>query len=157
MQTSTEPHVAADRSAAGRPHPGLVTTDRTGIGEPVSQDVVVTYSEHAVAGRDATAGADRWSYTRTDRRICSVVSQDAAVVAIYAHDGLCDEVTGLDIGSGARHWVRTLLVQRHAGRHRGVRTLGQRAAGDPGAIELIEPTGGLDWWYDEQPAGCRNP
>ena len=131
------------------------TDDRAAIGEPVWQDVVVTYAARTVSGRDARTGAVRWSYTRTDRRICDVAAEDGAVVAIYAHDGLCDEVTGLDAGSGERIWVRTLLS---SGTPSDLRVSARSAnimLVTPRSIELIEPTGGLDWWYDDQPAACR--
>ncbi|MCW2529442.1 MAG: hypothetical protein JWM76_4302 [Pseudonocardiales bacterium] len=130
------------------------TTDRTAIGTPVQEDVVVTYGERTVNGRDAATGNVRWSYTRSDRLICSVVAQDSTVIAIYAHGGLCDEVTGLNAGSGQRKWVRTLLS---AGTEQTLKVSsrsGNVLLSTPASTELIEPTGGLDWWYEDQTAGC---
>lgn len=99
--------------------PAWHTSDRAALGDAVDLDVVVTFGGHTVTGRDARTGAARWTYTRTDRKLCTALVQDDTVMAVYAHDGICDEATGLDDASGKRVWTRTLLggqpVQAAAG------------------------------------------
>ncbi len=99
--------------------PAWHTSDRAALGDAVDLDVVVTFGGHTVTGRDARTGAVRWTYTRTDRSLCTALVQDDTVMAVYAHDGICDEATGLDDASGTRAWTRTLLggqpVQAAAG------------------------------------------
>ena len=59
-------------------------------------------------GRNARTGATTWSYTRTDRTVCTAAQLDGTTIAIYAVHGNCDEVTALDSGTGRRTWTRTL-------------------------------------------------
>jgi PQQ-like domain len=94
----------------------------------------------------------RWSYTRSDRALCTVAAQDGTAMAIYAHDGNCDEVTGLSAATGARSWVRTLFTD---GTDIAVTAQpGYVLIAAPGSLDLIEPTGGLDRWFDTPADGC---
>lgn len=136
------------------------TSDRSAVGQPVWLDVVVTFSAHTVVGRDAGTGTVRWSYSRDDRSICTVAAQNGAAVAIYAHDGNCDEATSLDVPTGKRLWVRTLFV---TGENIQVSSdQGHVLIVAPNLVELLEPTGGIDWWDekdgddDVSERGCRN-
>ena len=84
------------------------TPDRTAIGDPQWHGTVVTYSPHTVRGRNARTGRRTWSYTRTDRSVCTAVQTVGITVAVYAKDGNCDELTALDSNTGAIKWTRTL-------------------------------------------------
>lgn len=84
------------------------TSDATAIGTPVAGGTVVTYAAHTVRGRDAVTGRQTWSYTRTDRTVCTAVQTDSVTVAVYRLHGNCDELTALDSETGARRWTRTL-------------------------------------------------
>lgn len=84
------------------------TTDVTAIGTPFDGGTVVTYDEHSVQGRDAHTGRVTWSYTRTDRSVCTAMQTDDVTVAVYELHGNCDELTGLDSQTGQRQWTRTL-------------------------------------------------
>lgn len=133
------------------------TTDRMALGQPVYLDVVATYSTHTVAGRDATTGAVRWGYTRTDRSICSVVSDGSVVMAIYRHDGNCDELSALDADTGRRAWTRTQFDNGTP----TVQPIPQFVLEvTPGALDLIQPSGnppyggGATYWYYPQVNDC---
>jgi hypothetical protein len=84
------------------------TRDRTAIGHPQWRGTVVTYSPHTVRGRDARTGRQTWSYTRTDRSVCTAIQTAGTTVALYARDGNCDEITALNSNTGVREWTRTL-------------------------------------------------
>lgn len=86
------------------------SADRIAIGNPQSGGTIVTYSTHSVGGRDARTGARTWSYTRTDRDVCTAAQTSGVTVAIYANHGNCDELTALDSGTGRRLWTRTLDI-----------------------------------------------
>ena len=153
LRTSSRPGVALpDRPLPVRLRRTWQTTDTLAAGAPLWEDVVVTFSERTVTGRDARTGAARWSYTRSDRRTCAVLEENGVVVAAFARDGNCDELTGLDAVSGQRRWVRTAFGD---GAVAASAIPGQVLLVTAGATNLIEPTGGLDWWYQAQPAGCR--
>jgi hypothetical protein len=88
------------------------TSDRTAIGAPQTGGTVVTYSAHSVGGRDARTGQRTWVYTRTDRTVC-VAAQlatqpNGTTIAVYDHNGNCDELSAFDSGTGKRLWTRTL-------------------------------------------------
>ncbi len=132
------------------------TTDHTGIGSPVFEGTVITYSAHTVRGRDALTGRTVWSYTRTDRRVCNAAQLSGTTMAIYAHNGNCDEVTALYSDTGKRRWTRTLDKD-------GVPFNGRPAyqwtpftlmLTSPSAIYAIDPVSGLDRWTYTR-FGCR--
>jgi hypothetical protein len=135
------------------------SSDRTASGEVFSKDIVVTYSEHTVSGRDARTGVPRWSYTRANRSVCTVDLQEAVAIAVYAEDGICDEVTGLKADSGERLFVRTLTLNAAPQTLQVVGIPGSVAIIAPDGIELITPNDpvlpGIDYWLDSQPTGCR--
>ncbi len=84
------------------------STDATAIGAPVAEGTVVTYDEHTMRGRDALTGKQTWSYTRTDRTLCTAIQSQSVAIAVYRLDGNCDELTALDATTGTRRWTRTL-------------------------------------------------
>jgi outer membrane protein assembly factor BamB len=84
------------------------TSDRAAIGTPQRGGTVVVYSNRTVRGVDARTGAQTWSYTRTNRTVCSAAQIAGTTIAIYELHGNCDEVTALDSGTGTRKWTRTL-------------------------------------------------
>jgi PQQ-like domain len=127
------------------------TTDRMALGQPVYLDVVATYSTHSVVGRDAITGVVRWSYTRTDRLICSVVGDGSYVVAIYRHDGNCDELSALAADTGKRAWTRTQFDNGTP----TVQPIPQSVLEvTPGALDLFQPAGGATYWYYPQVDNC---
>jgi hypothetical protein len=128
------------------------SSDATAIGEPFYQGTVVTYSTHAAVGRNALTGAIRWSYTRTDRVVCTVTQQQGNVLAIFAKDGNCDEVTTLDTATGKRLGVRTLVDNAHPVFTALPDTL---VIATPEAVHAIDPDSGYDRWLYQQPDGCR--
>lgn len=128
------------------------TADRMALGQPAYLDFVATYSSHSVVGRDAITGVVRWSYTRTDRSICSVVGDGSVVVAVYRHDGNCDELSGLAADTGKRAWTRTQFDN-------GIPTVQPISQSllevTPGALDLLQPSGGATYWYYPQADNCK--
>jgi hypothetical protein len=127
----------------------------TASGSPVFDDVVVTSSGRSVIGRSVIDGSQRWSYTRTDRQLCTVVGASGLAIAIYAHDGLCDEVTALDIDTGQREWVRTFTLTASPAELRVASDDTHLLVVAPDAVELIGVSSGIDFWLNSQPTGCR--
>lgn len=102
------PSVANSPSPAAAPTRAWWSTDPTAIGTPVVDGTVVTYDAHTVRGRNALTGAQTWSYTRTDRTICTAIQTQSVTIAVYRLHGDCDELTGLESTTGDRRWTRTL-------------------------------------------------
>jgi outer membrane protein assembly factor BamB len=149
--TSAAPQV---QQAELNPTPKMAwqSSDATAIGEPFYQGTVVTSSAHAAVGRNALTGAIRWSYTRTDRVVCTVTQQQGKTLAIFAKDGNCDEVTTLDTATGKRLGVRTLVDNGHPAYTALPDTL---VITTPDAVHAIDPASGYDRWLYQQPDGCR--
>jgi outer membrane protein assembly factor BamB len=90
------------------------SADQLAIGVPQAGGTLVTYSRHTVGGRDARTGNRTWTYTRTDRDVCTAAQfpgtpgESSTTIAVYAKDGNCDEVSAFDSQTGRRHWTRTL-------------------------------------------------
>jgi hypothetical protein len=144
------------------------TSDATAIGTPNDRGTIVTYDEHSVRGRDARTGKITWSYTRTDRTVCTAAQTTSVTVAVYELHGNCDELTGLDSGTGRRQWTRTLdkdsnqidhAVDGHPHYAVGPYTV---MIWTPKVIYAIDPSGnqdrggksgGLDRWVFAEP-GC---
>ena len=128
------------------------TSDRMALGQPAYLDIVATYSTHTVSGHDATTGAVRWSYTRTDRSICSVVADGDVVVALYRHDGNCDELSALEADTGRRAWTRTQFENGTP----SVQPIPQFILEvTPGALDLLRPAGDQLYWYYPQVNDCK--
>lgn len=102
------PSLATAPSPAAAPKRAWLNTDATAIGTPAIGGTVVTHDEHTVRGRDARTGAQTWSYTRTDRTVCTAVQAQSVTLAVYRLDGNCDELTAVDSQTGQRLWTRTL-------------------------------------------------
>jgi hypothetical protein len=133
-------------------HESWRTTDRAALGTPRWKGTVVTYDQHTVRGRNARTGAQTWSYTRTDRSVCSALQVRGATIAVYAVDGNCDELTALDSSSGARMWTRTLdedgrpVNGRPAYQVLDTGGYGTAVIHTPRVIYAIDPSSGLDRW-----------
>ena len=155
IQTSAiAPSLVPVGELAAGPKQLWTTSDEVVGGTPLLKDVLATSSERSVAGRDVRTGSIRWQYTRRDRVLCDASSDGSVVMAIYAHDGLCDEISALDAGSGRRVRTRTLI---------GSATRAQLAISSipgfllvvmPDSVELLSPSTGLDYWVYQQKAGC---
>jgi len=139
---------AATVSAATRK---WTSSDLAAGGDPFADGIVVTYSPHTVNGRDALTGAVRWHYTRTDRTLCGVVQQDSSTIAIYEHDGNCDEVTGFATATGQPTFYRTLMDDGPVGISSAPNVVLVVAAGD---VHVFDNAGGLDRWLWNAPTGC---
>jgi outer membrane protein assembly factor BamB len=142
------PSNLALQSPAAAPSPVWRTGDRLAIGSPANAGSVVTWSTHTVGGRDARTGAQTWTYTRTDRSVCTAAQTTNTTIAVYALHGNCDEVSAFDTDTGRRRWTRTLDKD------------GQPIQGHPSfqllsytffvasktTIYAIDPVTGLDRW-----------
>lgn len=125
------------------------TIDRLAIGSsPISGGTVVTWSTHTMRGRNAQTGRQTWSYTRTDRTLCTALQLAGTAIAVYRVNGDCAEVSALNAGTGKRVWSRTLDED-------GVPLSGTASyrwsAGTlliyvPDAMYAIDPGSGLDRW-----------
>ena len=90
------------------PSPAWHTADRLAIGVPQYGGTVITYSAHTVGGRDARTGRRTWSYTRTDRTLCTAAQTTGTTIAVFRLHGNCDELAAFDSDTGRRRWARTL-------------------------------------------------
>ncbi len=138
------------------------STDATAIGTPLVGGTVVTYDAHTVRGRDALTGRPTWSYTRSDRTVCTAVESQSVAVAVYKLHGNCDEVTGLDATTGTRRWTRTL--DKDGAEFNGPATYQVNGSNvmfvSANAIYAVsiggtadDGNGGLDYWTFHHP-GC---
>jgi outer membrane protein assembly factor BamB len=131
------------------------TTDRIAIGTPQWRGAIITFSRHTVGGRDAHTGRQTWSYTRTDRTVCTAIQINGITIAIYELHGNCDEVSAFSSGTGDRRWTRTLdkdgmPLNGHPAYQMTSYTLMMTT---PSLIYAIDPITGLDRWTYER-AGC---
>jgi hypothetical protein len=131
------------------------SSDVTAIGTPYVDGTVITHDKHTVRGRDARTGKPTWSYTRTDRTVCTAVQTQGVTVAVYELHGNCDELTALDSNTGERKWTRTL--DKDGAQFNGPATYSVQ----PGNVLFVSATsiyavatsgsaddgnGGLDYW-----------
>lgn len=86
------------------------TSDHTAIGAPQWGGTVVVFGRRTVRGIDARSGGQTWSYTRSNRTLCTAAQLGGFTLAIYEIGGNCDQVTALDSGTGERRWTRTLDI-----------------------------------------------
>ncbi|TKV61038.1 hypothetical protein FDO65_05165 [Nakamurella flava] len=120
---ATGPAVPAPSTAAAPPaalaERWTLTTDPA-LGAVASPyGVVVTADTTTVYGHDATTGALRWSYGRSNLPLCAVGSGDVdapgvtrrgvvrGVMVVSEEGGWCSQVMLLDPDTGERHYVRT--------------------------------------------------
>ena len=154
---SAPPSVALQSSSAA-PQRVWQDPDRTATGTPYWGGTVITYSTDSVRGRNAKTGAITWSYTRTDRTVCDAIQDQGVTVAIFEHNGNCDQVTALDSGTGERRWTRTLDKAEQESQpvdgHPAI-SITQFAVmiTTPGTIYALDPAGGLDRWV-YHPINC---
>lgn len=123
------------------------STDSTAIGTPYYQGTVVTHDVHTVRGRDARTGRQTWSYTRTDRSVCTAIQDGGLTIAVYELAGNCDELTAVDSATGQRKWTRTL--DKDSAEFNGPATYSVHS----GNVMFVSATsiyaiasGGLDYW-----------
>lgn len=127
------------------------TDDTAAGGNPFDGATVVSYAGHTVNGRDATAGAVRWHYTRSDQTICSVLQQDGTTIAIYRRKGNCDEVTGFVTATGQPKWYRTLTDD---GQTATASTSNVVLTANQHIVHAFDNAGGLDRWDWTAPDNC---
>ncbi|SHF83248.1 PQQ-like domain-containing protein [Jatrophihabitans endophyticus] len=131
------------------------TSDSVALGDPQDGGVVVTYGRHSARGRNALTGAVVWSYTRSDRTVCSVLqSGGVSVVALRGSSG-CDQVTALETATGTRSWTRTL--DEDAALFQGPASLriynDQLVLTSRTSIYVVSVNTGVDYWVFDRP-GC---
>jgi hypothetical protein len=132
------------------------TSDQIAIGAPQWGGTIVTFSKHAVAGRDARTGKRTWNYTRTDRTVCTAAQLTGTAIAIYENGGNCDEVSAFDSDTGRRRWTRTLDMDGMPvnGHPQYQVTPSTLLVASPSVIYAIDPVTGYNrWTYDR--FGCR--
>lgn len=120
-------------------------------GNPYDDGIVVTYQGHTVNGRDASTGAVRWHYTRSDETLCSVLQQDSSTIAIYRRGQNCDEVTGFVTATGEPKYYRTLKddgTTDTTSLSNVVMTVGSTF------VHEFDNAGGVDRWDWDAPSGC---
>jgi outer membrane protein assembly factor BamB len=129
-------------------------SDTAAIGTPYFRGTIITHDAHTVRGRDARTGRQTWSYTRTDRAVCTAMQDGGLTVAVYRLHGDCDELTALDAGTGARKWTRTLDkdTARFTGNPRFAVRSGTFFFVSATSIYAVAPSG-LDFWTFHH-AGC---
>lgn len=136
--------------AAPTPTPQVAwrTSDHSAIGVPQWGGTVVVWSKHTVRGLDARTGRQTWSYTRSNRTVCTAAQAGGTTVAIYQLNGNCDEVTAVDSQTGTRRWTRTLDMD-------GLPVYGQPTyqvlsftvmVTTPSVIYAIDPVSGYNRW-----------
>jgi len=162
---STAPNAAPSvplAAPAASPSQAWASDDHTAIGTPYWGGTLITYSTHAVVGRDALTGKVRWSYTRTDRTTCTAAQIGGVTIAVFRLHGNCDELTAVSSDTGARQWTRTLDKDGHPVNGTPQFTAGQDTfmVTTPQVIYAISPdgtsgagNGGLDRWVFSEP-GC---
>jgi outer membrane protein assembly factor BamB len=132
------------------------TTDRLADGVPQWNGTVITFSDHTVGGRDARTGKRTWTYTRTDRTICTVGQAAGTTVAVFENRGNCDEVDAFYSGTGGRRWTRTLDFDGEPvnGRPAFQTTPSTFMVTTDSVIYALDPvTGYQRWTYQRN--GCR--
>ena len=112
---------------------------------------VVAATADRITGRDPSTGAERWSYRRSDARLCGWTARDDVVVAVFARAPACSEMIALDAGTGARKWYRTADIGDSATltSANGVVVL---RSGD--RLLAVDTVTGLNRWTSSKP-GCR--
>ncbi|MGI8679490.1 MAG: PQQ-binding-like beta-propeller repeat protein [Jatrophihabitans sp.] len=143
------------------PSPALrwKTGDHLAIGTPQWGGTVVGYSTHTVRGRNARTGAQTWSYTRSNRSVCTAAQLGGVTVAVYELAGNCDEVTAVDSSTGARKWTRTLDMDgMPVAGHPNFQTSAQGTshvllATTGSVMYALDPATGNNWWTYSRP-GC---
>ena len=83
------------------------STDQLAVSAPYIAGTVVTFDAHTVRGRDGRTGTQTWSYTRSNRTVCTAVQSGGITLALFRVNGNCDQLTALDSKLGSRLWTRT--------------------------------------------------
>ncbi len=132
------------------------STDQLAIGSPLYGGTVITYSERTVGGRDAHTGKRTWSYTRTDRVVCTAAQLGGTTIAVYRVNGNCDEVSAFASDTGERRWTRTLDMDGMPLNGRPVYqwTPFTLMITSPSVIYAIDPVSGYNRWTYSR-TGCR--
>ncbi|SDJ32969.1 PQQ-like domain-containing protein [Frankineae bacterium MT45] len=148
-------------TAAPRSQPLTVawrTDDTTAVGQPFFGGTVVTYSKHTVSGRDARTGSPRWTFTRSDRVLCSVIQESGKTQALYSAKGDCDELTTLDTGTGQRIQERTLDDDGNlvVGTPVVIPDSDALTLATSTLVRTIRMSDGLNGWTYVAPAQCQN-
>jgi outer membrane protein assembly factor BamB len=119
---------------------------------PAEGGTVVVGGADRVAGLDAATGREVWSYVRGNARLCGWTLHDGVVVALFAKSHGCRQAVGLDAGTGARRWYRTMEIPGEAvlSSAPGVAV----ATTDSGQLVAVDTATGLNRWVYRGPAGC---
>jgi outer membrane protein assembly factor BamB len=130
------------------PRPSWRTSDSSAIGNAVWQGTVVTTGPHTVRGRNATTGEITWSYTRTDRLVCTAIQDQGTTIAVFRSKGNCDQLMALDSSTGKRKWFRTLDKDGHPVNGTPTYSVAPYTVlvTTADVIYALDPGGGLDRW-----------
>lgn len=155
LHTTTAPPTLAAQSPGRTVTEAWHSTDQVALGTPQYGGTVITYSAHTVGGRDARTGKPTWSYTRSDRTVCTAAQLNGTTIAVFELHGNCDELTALDSGTGQRRWTRTLdmdgmPIDGHPDFQTTPYTL---MVTQSDVIYAIDPSSGYDRWDYYRP-GC---
>lgn len=142
------PPTLAVQTPTQSPQVAWRTADSSAIGVPQWNGTVVVFSQHTVRGLDARTGMQTWSYTRSNRTVCTAAQTSGVTVAIYAVHGNCDEVTALDSNDGTRRWSRTLDMDgMPLDGHPSYQVLPSTVViMSPAVIYAIDPGSGFNRW-----------
>lgn len=141
-------------TGAVSPNPRRVwsTDDQPAVGDPLWVGTVITWSAHQLSGRDAATGAVRWSYRRTDLRICQAGQADGRAYVLFAQGPDCDELSTFDASTGARGWFRT-MADNGAGRL--LFSSGNLVVVYPTSVHAVYAPSGVDRFPSyAEPANC---
>jgi outer membrane protein assembly factor BamB len=153
---NTDVHTAADTPLPPEtgPLPASLrqrwTAATTSAVPPVEGAAAVATTADRGAGVDPATGRERWSYRRTNARLCSVNLRDGVVMALFAKSHGCRDLVALDAATGARRWFRTVEFTTDA-----VVTSGPGVAVVTGGDHMIavDTGGGINRWTWTA-AGC---
>ncbi|MCU1668031.1 MAG: uncharacterized protein JWP40_958 [Blastococcus sp.] len=153
---ATESTTAAPAGApTGRPA-GAVSQVWSATGaqpdDVVQSGRVLIGSLHGVRALDPATGAEVWHYTRSNARMCGVTATNGVAVAMFRTADRCDEVVGLDAGTGVRRWTRNLNLRSDT-------TLASTdqivLATNPAGVATLDPVGDTLRWEYKAPGDCR--
>lgn len=156
LHTTTSQPIAPPLGPIGpAPRPAWRTSDASAIGNAVWQGTVVTTSPHTVRGRNATTGDVTWSYTRTDRFVCTAIQDQGTTIAIFRSKGNCDQLMALDSNTGQRKWFRTLDKDGHPVNGTPTYSVAPYTVlvATADVVYALDPGGGLDRWTYSR-TGC---
>lgn len=82
-----------------------------GVHRPVTiGGLAIAHDEHTVSAVDPATGETVWSYTRTDRELCSLGAAWGRVVTTWRASQGCGDVVSIDAATGQYHRTRSSIA-----------------------------------------------